>query len=217
MLIDGKAIQLHPLVCAAFNADFDGDQMAVHLPLSIEAQIEARVLMMSSNNILSPANGRPIITPTQDIVLGAYYLSRERPFATGEGMKFASSDSVRCAYDAGVVDLQAVIDLRINSELVRTTVGRVLLSEMEANILERLAAYADRAVSRDELLACVWGLRDGSVETRAIDMHITRLRQKLAGPDPETASEWIITVRGKGYMLGPDLQVEMDKVPTEDS
>ena len=130
VLIDGKAIQLHPLVCAAFNADFDGDQMAVHLPLSIEAQIEARVLMMSSNNILSPANGRPIITPTQDIVLGAYYLSRERPFATGEGMKFASGEAVRCAYDAGVIDLQAAIDLRINSELVRTTVGRVLLSEI---------------------------------------------------------------------------------------
>ena len=130
VLIDGKAIQLHPLVCAAFNADFDGDQMAVHLPLSVEAQIEARVLMMSTNNILSPANGRPIITPTQDIVLGAYYLSRERPFAKGEGMKFASREAVRCAYDAEKADLQAAIDLRENGELVRTTVGRVLLAEI---------------------------------------------------------------------------------------
>jgi DNA-directed RNA polymerase subunit beta' len=130
VLIDGKAIQLHPLVCAAFNADFDGDQMAVHLPLSIEAQIEARVLMMSSNNILSPANGRPIITPTQDIVLGAYYLTRERPFAKGEGLKFASPGEVRCAYDAGMVDLQAAVDVRINGNIVPTTVGRVLLYEI---------------------------------------------------------------------------------------
>ena len=84
LLIEGKAIQLHPLVCTAFNADFDGDQMAVHVPLSIEAQIEARALMMSTNNILSPANGDPIIIPTQDIVLGLYYLTRERPFAKGE-------------------------------------------------------------------------------------------------------------------------------------
>lgn len=102
-------------------------------------------------------------------------------------------------------------------EIVRVSGERVLLSEMEANILERLAAFSGRAVSRDELLACVWGLRDGSVETRAIDMHITRLRQKLAGPEPETASEWIITVRGKGYMLGPDLHVETDRKPPEDS
>jgi DNA-directed RNA polymerase subunit beta' len=130
VLIDGKAIQLHPLVCAAFNADFDGDQMAVHLPLSIEAQIEARVLMMSSNNILSPANGRPIITPTQDIVLGAYYLTRKRPFAKGEGLKFASPEEVRCAYDAGVVDIQAAVEVRVDGELVPTTVGRILLYEI---------------------------------------------------------------------------------------
>ena len=101
MLIEGKAIQLHPLVCAAFNADFDGDQMAVHVPLSVEAQIEARVLMMSNNNILSPATGRPIIGPTQDIVLGCYYMSRERPGSRGEGMLFSSPEEVRIAYDAG--------------------------------------------------------------------------------------------------------------------
>ncbi len=101
ILIEGKAIQLHPLVCTAFNADFDGDQMAVHVPLSIEAQIEARVLMMSTNNILSPANGDPIIVPTQDIVLGIYYMTRERPFSKGEGKVFASPEEVRMAYDAG--------------------------------------------------------------------------------------------------------------------
>ncbi len=130
VLIDGKAIQLHPLVCHAFNADFDGDQMAVHLPLSIEAQIEARVLMMSTNNILGPASGKPIITPTQDIVLGVYYLTRERSFAKGEGLKFASPDDVRVAYDADAVDLQAVLDVRIDGQLVRTTVGRIILFEI---------------------------------------------------------------------------------------
>jgi DNA-directed RNA polymerase subunit beta' len=130
VLIDGKAIQLHPLVCAAFNADFDGDQMAVHLPLSVEAQIEARVLMMSTNNILGPADGKPIITPTQDIVLGAYYLTRERRFARGEGMVFGSFAEVRAAYDAGVADLQAGVTVRHKGERVRTTVGRVLLYDI---------------------------------------------------------------------------------------
>ncbi len=130
VLIEGKAIQLHPLVCTAFNADFDGDQMAVHVPLSIEAQIEARVLMMSTNNILSPASGKPIIVPTQDIVLGLYYLTRERVFARGEGRVFSSPDELRMAYDAGEVDLQAAVGLRLNGQRVQTTVGRVLLSEI---------------------------------------------------------------------------------------
>jgi len=130
MLIDGKAIQLHPLVCAAFNADFDGDQMAVHVPLSVEAQIEARVLMMSTNNILSPATGRPIIGPTQDIVLGSYYMTRERPGAAGEGRRFASPEEVRVAYDAGAIDLQAAIKVRMDGQIVDTTTGRVLLREI---------------------------------------------------------------------------------------
>jgi DNA-directed RNA polymerase subunit beta' len=130
VLIDGKAIQLHPLVCQAFNADFDGDQMAVHVPLSVEAQIEARVLMMSTNNILSPATGRPIIGPTQDIVLGAYYMTRERPGSQGEGMRFSSADEVRMAFDGGEVDLHAAIRVRIDGEVVDTTVGRVLLREI---------------------------------------------------------------------------------------
>ena len=107
VLHEGKAIQLHPLVCTAFNADFDGDQMAVHVPLSIEAQVEARVLMMSTNNILSPANGKPIINPTQDIVLGAYWLTRMRPGAKGSGKLFASPEEALYAYEAGKVDLQS--------------------------------------------------------------------------------------------------------------
>jgi len=146
VLIEGKAIQMHPLVCAAFNADFDGDQMAVHVPLSIEAQMEARVLMMSTNNILSPAHGKPIIIPSQDIVLGLYQMTRERVFARGEYREstkeqlkrgersagvFASVDEVRMAYDHSEVDLQAKIKCRVKGEgLVETTVGRVLLWEI---------------------------------------------------------------------------------------
>ncbi|MGA3279377.1 MAG: DNA-directed RNA polymerase subunit beta' [Smithella sp.] len=130
VLIEGKAIQLHPLVCTAFNADFDGDQMAVHIPLSIEAQTEARVLMMSTNNILSPANGSPIIIPSQDIVLGIYYLTRVKTEAKGEGMLFAGPDEVRSAIDAGMIDLHARIKVRINSELKETTAGRIILSEI---------------------------------------------------------------------------------------
>ena len=128
-LIEGKAIQLHPLVCAAFNADFDGDQMAVHVPLSVEAQIEARVLMMSTNNILSPATGRPVIGPTQDIVLGCYYMTRERPGSRGEGMIFSNPEEVRIAFDAGQLELHAAIVVRINGEMVETTTGRILLRE----------------------------------------------------------------------------------------
>jgi DNA-directed RNA polymerase subunit beta' len=127
VLIEGKAIQLHPLVCTAFNADFDGDQMAVHVPLSIEAQMEARVLMMSTNNILSPASGKPIIVPTQDMVLGIYYMTRPREFAHGEGMVFASPQEARAAYDQGAVALQAKIKCRIGNKRYDTTVGRVLL------------------------------------------------------------------------------------------
>jgi len=143
VLIEGKAIQLHPLVCAAFNADFDGDQMAVHVPLSLEAQLEARALMMSTNNILSPANGEPIIVPSQDVVLGLYYMTRERVNAKGEGMRFADISEVHRAYQSGFADLQAIVKVRINDsdltddgELVHetslrdTTVGRALLSEI---------------------------------------------------------------------------------------
>jgi DNA-directed RNA polymerase subunit beta' len=147
VLIEGKAIQLHPLVCAAFNADFDGDQMAVHIPLSVEAQMETRVLMMSTNNILSPASGKPIINPTQDIVLGLYYMTRERPYARGcyrEGSEkkgdfrgiFASPEEVRMAFDSEEVDLHARIKVRIDKKLVETTVGRVLVGEILPDELE---------------------------------------------------------------------------------
>ena len=130
VLIEGKAVQLHPLVCAAYNADFDGDQMAVHVPLSVEAQVEARALMMSTNNILSPANGKPIIVPSQDIVLGLYYLTRDRPNVKGSGKAMASPEEVRIAYDQGEVALQARIKVRVDGETHDSTVGRVLLYEI---------------------------------------------------------------------------------------
>ena len=143
VLIEGKAIQLHPLVCTAFNADFDGDQMAVHVPLSIEAQLEARALMMSSNNILSPANGEPIIVPSQDVVLGLYYMTREKVGAKGEGMAFSDVSEVHRAYESRNIDLQAKVKVRLvehvrdasgqlvkNIRVVDTTAGRALLSEI---------------------------------------------------------------------------------------
>jgi len=143
VLIEGKAIQLHPLVCTAFNADFDGDQMAVHVPLSLEAQLEARALMLSSNNILSPANGDPIIVPSQDVVLGLYFMTRERVNAPGEGSIFSDVAEVHRAYESRVADLQARVRVRIvehvknasgelvqNRRLVETTIGRALLFEV---------------------------------------------------------------------------------------
>ena len=143
VLIEGKAIQLHPLVCTAFNADFDGDQMAVHVPLSVEAQLEARTLMMATNNVLSPANGEPIIVPTQDVVLGLYFMTRESASARGTGMIFADVDEVHRAFENGVVELHARVTVRIEETLlnqdgeevteikrVETTVGRSLMSRL---------------------------------------------------------------------------------------
>ncbi len=140
VLIEGKAIQLHPLVCAAYNADFDGDQMAVHVPLTLEAQLEARTLMMSTNNILAPANGEPIIVPSQDVVLGLYWMTRERVNAKGEGSIFADAEEVQRAYETGAIHLQAKVKVRINDvelneagektrsrKIFDTTAGRVLL------------------------------------------------------------------------------------------
>jgi len=128
VLIDTKAIQLHPLVCVAYNADFDGDQMAVHVPLSVEAQTENRVLILSTNNILLPANGIPIVYPTQDMVLGLFYMTLEKPFAKGEGKIFKDKDEVILAYQTGAVELQAKIKVRMNGKLVDTTVGRIIFS-----------------------------------------------------------------------------------------
>ncbi|MFA5063174.1 MAG: DNA-directed RNA polymerase subunit beta' [Candidatus Omnitrophota bacterium] len=143
LLIEGKSIKIHPLVCTAFNADFDGDQMAVHVPLSLESQLEAKILMLAINNVFSPADGRPIITPTQDIILGVYYLTKEKSGARGEGMIFANSDEVVIAYEDKAVEIHAKIKLRVDSifdfdekkfiegkQIIDTTVGRVLFNQV---------------------------------------------------------------------------------------
>ncbi len=129
-LIEENSIRLHPLVCTAFNADFDGDQMAVHVPLSVESQTEVRILVMATNNILSPANGDPIIVATQDIVLGIYYMTQIRPGVTGEGKYFVSQDDVIMAWETGNVHLQAQIKVRVNGKVEETTVGRIILFDI---------------------------------------------------------------------------------------
>ena len=162
VLIEGKAIQLHPLVCAAFNADFDGDQMAVHVPLSLEAQTEARTLMLASNNVLSPANGEPIIVPSQDIVLGLYYMTREKINAKGEGMLFADVTEARRAYDNREAELHARVTVRIKEvtldenknrvetvKRVETTLGRALLSEILPPGLP--FSFVDKALKKKEI------------------------------------------------------------------
>jgi DNA-directed RNA polymerase subunit beta' len=166
VLVEGKAIQLHPLVCTAFNADFDGDQMAVHVPLSLEAQLEARALMMSSNNILSPANGEPIIVPSQDVVLGLYYMTRVNANAKGTGMNFADVSEVHRAHEGRFVDLHARIKVRINDHyekedgtaahgprIVDTTVGRALLSEL---LPEELSfSLVNQDMTKKAISACI--------------------------------------------------------------
>jgi len=162
VLIEGKAIQLHPLVCAAFNADFDGDQMAVHVPLSLEAQMEARTLMLASNNVLSPANGEPIIVPSQDIVLGLYYMTRDKIAARGEGMRFSDVKEVQRVFDQGLIDLHAKVTVRIKEYEVdldgnktekinryETTVGRALLSEILPAGLS--FSHIDKALKKKEI------------------------------------------------------------------
>ena len=156
VLIEGKAIQLHPLVCAAFNADFDGDQMAVHVPLSLEAQMEARTLMLASNNVLSPANGEPIIVPSQDIVLGLYYATRERINAKGEGMSFSDLAEVHRAYDSRQVELNARIWVRIRKRKFRKRRGK-----------RKTRATRPRSAGRCFPRSCPSGCRSSSSTSRS--------------------------------------------------
>ena len=146
-LVEGKAIQIHPLVCAAFNADFDGDQMAVHVPLSMEAQAEARLIMMSTNNLLLPAHGNPVVAPSQDMVLGIYYLTLEKEGAKGEGKIFASQDELMTAYEHGHLSLHAKIRIRINGKTVSTTVGRAIFNQ----VLPEGWPLEDRIINKKEL------------------------------------------------------------------
>ncbi len=149
ILVEGKAIRIHPLVCQAFNADFDGDQMAVHIPLSLEAQLEAKVLMMASNNLLSPASGQPIAIPNQDIVLGCYYLTLPKDKAKGEGKIFKDTDDVVIAYENGFVEIGTRIKVRVNAKLLETTVGRVLFNQIFPEDFEFFNDYATNKALRD--------------------------------------------------------------------
>jgi len=172
LLVEGKAIRIHPLVCAAFNADFDGDQMAVHIPLSIEAQMEARLLMMSTNNILSPANGEPLAIPTQDIVLGCYYLTKESKVFADENKLFSNKEETIIAYECGQVDLLEPVRVRIEKKIIRTTVGRVIFNEilppeipfvnkvLNKKGLSKLVALTVQRCKREEVLRLLDDLKD---------------------------------------------------------
>jgi len=152
ILVDGKAIKLHPLVCAAFNADFDGDQMAVHVPLSIQAQMEARVLMLSSHNVLHPANGKPISIPSQDMVLGCYYLTRPKTGTLGEGKSFGSIDEVLIAFENKMVNMHAIINLRHDGKWYKeTTIGRAIFN----SILPKELEYVDLTISKNDLITII--------------------------------------------------------------
>jgi len=168
VLVEGKAIRIHPLVCAAFNADFDGDQMAVHVPLSFESQIETHLLMMSTHNILSPASGKPLATPSQDIVLGCHYLTRKRGGAKGEGRQFASPDEVRAAHEEGAVALHASVKVRVNGETIETTPGRILLNETMPPGLGFSNVTHDRK-SLENLVASCYRKLGPSVTARFLD------------------------------------------------
>ena len=201
VLVEGKAIRLHPLVCAAFNADFDGDQMAVHVPLSVEAQIEARVLMMSINNILSPASGKPISVPSQDMVLGCYWLTKERLGVKGEGKVFGSQEEVRIAYDAGEMGEHARIKVRISGSLVQTTAGRVMLGEIlpasipfaDANKLmtkkemSRLIDAVYRQAGHRETVTFLDKIKDLGIPLRDAGRHVD-LRRQYAYPEQKGRS-----------------------------
>jgi len=154
VLIEGKAIQIHPLVCTAYNADFDGDQMAVHIPLSNEAQLESKLLMMSTNNLFSPANGEPIVVPTQDIVLGCYYLTKERRGAYGEGKIFASPTEAEYAYWVGEVSLHARVKVWMNGHIVDTTVGRVIFNERLPKGLPHVNEVVDKSRLSELIKLC---------------------------------------------------------------
>jgi len=151
VLIEGKAIRIHPLVCTPFNADFDGDQMAVHVPLSMEAQMECRLIMLASNNIFSPASGKPIVTPTQDIVLGCYYLTIEESGAKGEGSMLSDFDEVITAHQDEELDLHAKIKVRIDGELIETTCGRVIFNMS----LPKGFRYVNEVLDKSSLSAIV--------------------------------------------------------------
>jgi DNA-directed RNA polymerase subunit beta' len=205
VLIDGKAIQLHPMVCTAFNADFDGDQMAVHVPLSYEAQLEASLLMLSSHNILSPQNGTPIVVPTQDIVLGCYYLTKVLAGAKGSGLRFNDTDEVIIAYDAGVIDLHAKIKVKINDKLIETTTGRIIFNKI---VPEEMGFFNELLIKK---------IFSGFIYKMFINLGNARTAQFL--DDLKTLGYTYATAAGISIsfsdMLIPDEKVELIKASNE--
>jgi DNA-directed RNA polymerase, beta'' subunit/160 kD subunit len=166
VLMEGKAIRLPPLVCTAFNADFDGDQMAVHVPLSLEAQAEARILMLSANNLLSPASGKPVVTPTQDIVLGIFYLTGMREGLKGEGMAFSGVEDVLVAIDHGVVHPNTKVRMSWNGEWIETTPGRALFN----SVLHPDLRYINRQISKKDLGSLLDKAYDKVGQAAIVDM-----------------------------------------------
>jgi DNA-directed RNA polymerase subunit beta' len=235
-LVEGKAIQIHPLVCTAFNADFDGDQMAVHLPLSAEAQAEARILMLSSNNILSPASGRPITSPTQDMVLGLYYLTMVRDNELGEGRAFGSVPEAIMAHDQHSVSLQAKIKIRLTptSETIETTLGRALFNEalpadypfvdldvtkkQLGSIVDRLAEFYPKVVVAETLdalksLGFHWATRAGA--TIGIEDVVTPPRKKEILESYETQADKVQSQYEKGLITDDERRQELIEIWTK--
>ena len=216
VLVEGKAIQLHPLVCAAYNADFDGDQMAVHVPLSAEAQAEARLLMLSTNNILVPSSGRPIVTPNQDMVIGLYYLTAVQEGAKGEGRYFGSLDEVTHAYNAGSISLHAMITLRLDDEektRLKTTAGRLFVN----NILPEGMAYINHELDKKKLVHLVERLykSEGATETARILDQIMQLGFQFSTRSGTTVSVADIAVPPTKHQRIRSAEEEVEQIEAQ--
>ncbi|MCK4547767.1 MAG: DNA-directed RNA polymerase subunit beta' [Candidatus Eisenbacteria sp.] len=213
VLVEGKAIRIHPMVCQAFNADFDGDQMAVHVPLSFEAQMEARLLMLSSDNILSPSHGRPIASPTQDLVLGCHYMTKGKSGVKGEGRLFSCPDEVVTAHDLEQVDLHAHIKVRIDGEMVETVVGRVLFNQ----IVPPGLGFANNLMDRRSLEHLVGDCHRklGSFETSKFLDRLKRLGFEHATTGGVTVGIDDILIPGEKVKIIEDTQAEVDEVTAQ--
>jgi DNA-directed RNA polymerase subunit beta' len=210
VLVEGRAIQIHPLVCVAYNADFDGDQMAVHVPLSAEAQAEARVLMLSAHNILLPASGRAVTTPTQDMVIGCYYLTQERPGAKGEGRVFRDVDEMKMAYLEGTLDLHAKVHVRLNGQRIETTAGRMFFNE----VLPDELPYINEPVGRDQLGPLVATLyrRFGSAKTAEVLDKIKTLGFRYATISGTTVSITDIAIPERKAEMVAEAERQVEQV-----
>jgi DNA-directed RNA polymerase subunit beta' len=210
ILVEGKAVKLHPLACAAFNADFDGDQMAVHVPLSFEAQLEAKLLMLSVNNLLAPSSGNPVAAPSQDIVLGCYYLTKEKPGQKGEGMILSSANEVIAAFDAKQVGLHAQIKVQLEDKIVETTVGRVLFNQIVPPELGYFNQLATKGIVGD-LVAQAYR-RLGSYRTSAFLDDLKRLGFEYATLSGLTVSVDDMEIPPEKAVLIDDARKEVEKI-----